>query len=59
MVKKEATKKTDQKGKETIDQKGKETIDQLVKEIANTKDWSVLVPDYDEDALMVHWSSKS
>jgi hypothetical protein len=51
MVKKEATKKTNQKGKETIDQ--------LVKEIANTKDWSVLVPDYDEDALMVHWSSKS
>jgi hypothetical protein len=36
-----------------------DTIDQLVKEIANTKDWSTLVPDYDEDALMVHWSSKS
>lgn len=34
-------------------------IDQLVNEIAKTKDWSVLVPDYDEDALMVHWTSKS
>ena len=28
-------------------------------ESAETKDWSVLVPDYDEDALMVHWTSKS
>lgn len=36
-----------------------ETIDKLVREIAETKDWSVLVPDYDEDALMVHWTSKS
>ncbi len=36
-----------------------ETIDKLVSEIAQTKDWSVLVPDYDEDALMVHWTSKS
>lgn len=36
-----------------------ETIDKLVSEIAETKDWSVLVPDYDEDALMVHWTSKS
>ena len=36
-----------------------ETIDELVKEIAQTKDWSILVPDYDEDALMVHWTSKS
>ena len=36
-----------------------ETNDKLVREIAETKDWSVLVPDYDEDALMVHWTSKS
>lgn len=36
-----------------------ETIDKLVREIVETKDWSVLVPDYDEDALMVHWTSKS
>ena len=36
-----------------------ETIDKLVREISETKDWSILVPDYDEDALMVHWTSKS
>lgn len=36
-----------------------DTIDQLISEIVNTKDWSTLVPDYDEDALMVSWTSKS
>lgn len=40
-------------------QSSSETIDKLISEIAETKDWSVLVPDYDEDALMVHWTSKS
>lgn len=46
------------KTKETS-QTSAETIDKLISEIAEAKDWSVLVPDYDEDALMVHWTSKS
>lgn len=47
------------KSKTKSGQTSAETIDKLVSEIAETKDWSVLVPDYDEDALMVHWTSKS
>lgn len=45
--------------KEKCGPKSSDTIDSLIKEIAETKDWSKLVPDYDEDALMVHWTSKS
>lgn len=34
-----------------ISKESAETIDKLVSEIAETKDWSVLVPDYDEDEI--------
>ena len=34
-------------------------IDEFINQLKETKDWQTLVPDYDEDSLMVHWTSKS
>lgn len=42
-----------------MNSKEKMNFDDLIKEIESISSWEELVPDYDEESLMVHWSNIS
>ena len=46
-------------GSDMENTKTKSTIDELIAELSNAINVENLLPEYDEDALMVHWSSSS
>lgn len=51
-----------EKGGKSMEEKNKDIngkIDELIEEFKNVENWNQYIPEFDDEALMVHWTNCS